>query len=135
LALDDDKQIVQHGSFRDRLRDLANGLAACRQCAGEAARSTVLPIPDPSYSPITELDARNATPPPRFEVKAPAKAPNVLIILLDDMGFGQPSTFGGPIHMPTLDRLSAQGSGTTSFTSRRFARPRAPRYSQAATIT
>jgi arylsulfatase A-like enzyme len=76
---------------------------------------TVLPIPDPSYSPITELDARNATPPPRFEVKAPAKAPNVLIILLDDMGFGQPSTFGGPIHMPTLDRLSAQGLRYNEF--------------------
>src|ERR1700759_294931 len=65
---------------------------------------SVLPIPEPTYTPITELDARNATAPPRFQVKAPTGAPNVLIILLDDMGFGQPSTFGGPIHMPTLDR-------------------------------
>lgn len=58
---------------------------------------TVLPIPQPAYPPIATLDARNAAPPPRFEVKAPAGAPNVLINLLDDMGFGQSSAFGGPI--------------------------------------
>ena len=45
-------------------------------------------------------------PPPRFEVKAPAGAPNVLIVLIDDMGFGQSSAFGGPIHMPTVERLA-----------------------------
>jgi len=67
---------------------------------------TVLPIPEPDYPRSTVLDARNATPPPRFEVKAPAGAPNVLILLIDDMGFGMPSAFGGPIHMPTLDRLA-----------------------------
>lgn len=42
---------------------------------------TVLPIPEPQYPHSTVFDARNATPPPRFEVKAPAKAPNVLIVL------------------------------------------------------
>ena len=51
-----------------------------------------------------ELDARNTTPPPRFEVKAPEGAPNVLIALIDDMGFGMPSAYGGPIHMPTANR-------------------------------
>ena len=65
---------------------------------------TVLPIPEPQYPHSTVLDVRNATPPPRFEVKAPAGAPNVLIVLIDDMGFGQSSAFGGPIHMPTVDR-------------------------------
>ena len=75
----------------------------------------VLPIPEPKYPPIRELDARNATPPPRFEVKAPKDAPNVLIILLDDMGFGQPSTFGGPINMPTLDRLAKDGLRYNEF--------------------
>jgi hypothetical protein len=59
---------------------------------------TVLPIPEPQYPHSTVLDARNATPPPRFEVKAPANAPNVLIVLIDDMGFGQSSAFGGPPH-------------------------------------
>jgi arylsulfatase len=70
---------------------------------------TVLPIAEPTYPPITELDARNAKAPPRFEVKAPEGAPNVVIVLIDDMGFGQPSTFGGGIEMPTLDRLAAGG--------------------------
>src|SRR5260370_29782414 len=76
---------------------------------------TVLPIPEPKYPAIRELDARNATPPPRFEVNAPKGAPNVLVILLDDMGFGQPSTFGGPVHMPTLDRLATEGLRYNEF--------------------
>ena len=67
---------------------------------------TVLPIPEPKPARVTELDARNAKAPPRFEVKAPAKAPNVIIILIDDMGFGQPSAFGGPVHMPTLEKMA-----------------------------
>ncbi len=76
---------------------------------------TVLPIPEPAYPPITTFDARNATPPPRFEVKAPADAPNVLIVLLDDMGFGQSSAFGGPIDMPTVDALARQGLRYNEF--------------------
>ena len=48
---------------------------------------TVLPIPEPQYPHSTVLDVRNAAPLPRFEVKAPAGAPNVLIVLIDDMGF------------------------------------------------
>ena len=55
------------------------------------------------------MDARKATAPPRFEVKAPATAPNVVIVLIDDIGFGHSSTFGGPIHMPTLQRLADNG--------------------------
>ena len=76
---------------------------------------TVLPIQEPTYAPITELDARKATPPPRFEVKAPEGAPNVLIVLIDDMGFGMSSAFGGPIHMPTLDRLASDGLRFNQF--------------------
>jgi arylsulfatase A-like enzyme len=70
---------------------------------------TVLPIPEPTYPHSTTFDARNATPPPRFEVRAPEGAPNVLIVLIDDMGFGQSSAFGGPIHMPTVERLASAG--------------------------
>src|SRR5579859_1341445 len=76
---------------------------------------TVLPIPEPQYPHSTVLDVRNATPPPRFEVKAPANAPNVLIVLIDDMGFGQSSAFGGPIHMPTLDKLAKGGLKYNKF--------------------
>jgi arylsulfatase len=94
-------------------------LAACMtvQVMAEEAPldRTVLPIPEPTYPPITEIDVRKATPPPRFEVKAPAGAPNVLIILLDDMGFGQASAFGGPIHMPTLEQLADNGLRYNEF--------------------
>src|SRR4051812_33269668 len=76
---------------------------------------SVLPIPEPNLPPITTLDVRNAKAPPRFQVKAPAKAPNVLIVLIDDMGFGQSSAFGGPIHMPTLERMANGGLRYNQF--------------------
>ncbi len=68
-----------------------------------------LPILPPRVVPVTELDARDAKAPPRFELKAPAGAPNVVIVLIDDIGFGHSSAFGGPIQMPTLERLAAGG--------------------------
>jgi arylsulfatase A-like enzyme len=76
---------------------------------------TVLPIKAPDAPVYKELDAKNVKPPDRFEVKAPANAPNILIVLLDDFGFGDPSTFGGPIPMPTADRLAASGLRYTRF--------------------
>jgi arylsulfatase len=79
------------------------------------ADRTVLPIPEPQYPHSTVFDARNAKPPPRFEVKAPANAPNVLIVLIDDMGFGQSSAFGGPVHMPTVERLANNGLRYNEF--------------------
>ena len=93
----------------------ALGLALGAVVAGAPAAQSdgldrsVLPIPEPPVPVYTELDARNAKPPPRFEVKAPEGAPNVLIVLIDDMGFGQSSAFGGPIHMPTFEKLAAEG--------------------------
>ncbi len=70
---------------------------------------TVLPVHEPAVASVTELDARNATAPPRFEVTAPKGAPNVVIVLIDDIGFGASSAFGGPINMPTLDKLAGAG--------------------------
>jgi arylsulfatase len=70
---------------------------------------SVLPIKEPAYPAIRELDARNAKAPTRFEVKAPEKAPNVLVVLIDDIGFGHSSAFGGPIHMPVLEKLANNG--------------------------
>lgn len=77
---------------------------------------TMLPIHEPQYPHSTVLDVRNAPPPPpRFEVKAPAGAPNVLIVLIDDMGFGQSGAFGGPLHMPTVERLAQNGLRYNQF--------------------
>ena len=88
---------------------LLSALLTTPALAQQPLDRTSLPIPEPTRAPITELDARQAKAPPRFEVKAPKGAPNVVIVLVDDMGFGQPSTFGGPIAMPTLDRLASTG--------------------------
>src|SRR6476660_3368455 len=81
----------------------------------EPADRTILPIPEPNVPKSTVFNARNATPPPRFEVKAPAAAPNVLIVLIDDMGFGMSEAFGGPIHMPTATRLANDGLRYNQF--------------------
>ncbi|MGV3606046.1 MAG: arylsulfatase [Planctomycetaceae bacterium] len=81
----------------------------------EAVDRTVLPLAEPKVEFVKELDARNVKPPPRFQVKAPEGAPNVLIVLIDDMGFGQSSAFGGPIQMPNLERLSRGGLKYNQF--------------------
>ena len=76
---------------------------------------TSLPIAEPDYPRSTILDARDAKAPPRFQVKAPDGAPNVLIVLVDDMGFGMPSAFGGPVHMPNAEKLASQGLRFNQF--------------------
>lgn len=91
------------------------GSLAVAVSAGEVVDRSVLPIPEPKPQLTTELDVRNAVPPPRFEVKAPAGAPNVLIVLVDDLGFAGTQTFGGPVTTPTFDRLSDQGIYYNNF--------------------
>ncbi len=76
---------------------------------GQDLNRSVLPIPEPVRQTSKELDVRNATPPPRFDVKAPNGAPNVVIILIDDMGFGVSEAFGGPVTTPTMDKLAGNG--------------------------
>src|SRR4029077_2529383 len=88
---------------------------APQEAMKDALDRTVLPIPEPKSPSYTELDVRNVKVPPRFEVKAPAHAPNVLIVLIDDMGFGQSSAFGGPIHMPTVEKLASSGIKYNQF--------------------
>lgn len=70
---------------------------------------SVLPIPEPTRPPITEIDVRNATTPTIFQVKAPEGAPNVLVILIDNLGYSASKTFGGNINIPTLERLAKDG--------------------------
>jgi len=77
--------------------------------AQEKLDRTVLPVQEPLPPTSSELDARNATPPQRFEVNAPSGAPNIVIVLIDDIGFGGPSTLGGPLNTPTMDRLAENG--------------------------
>jgi len=70
---------------------------------------TVLPIKGPWYPPITTLDARDAKAPPVFEVTAPENAPNVVVILLDDLGFGGTSATGSVLQTPHFDKLASEG--------------------------
>jgi arylsulfatase A-like enzyme len=70
---------------------------------------TVLPIKEPKRQNYTELDVRNAKAPERFHVTAPKGAPNVVVILIDDMGFGVSEAFGGPVTTPTMDNLADNG--------------------------
>ena len=71
----------------------------------------VLPIPDRAYEGELPLDAKDpdSSFPPIEPLRPPAGAPNVLIVLLDDAGFGCSSAFGGPCQMPTAERLAASG--------------------------
>ena len=70
-----------------------------------------LPIPEVPKSGLTTYDAKDpdTTYPPIEPLRPPAGAPNVLIILLDDAGFGSSSAFGGPCHTPTFEKLAAGG--------------------------
>jgi arylsulfatase A-like enzyme len=70
---------------------------------------SVLPIKEPVRKTYTELDVRNATAPARFNVTAPKGAPNVVVIIIDDMGFGVSEAFGGPVTTPNMDKLADNG--------------------------
>jgi arylsulfatase A-like enzyme len=79
-------------------------------CPDRHAR-TMLPIPDRPAPGLTAYDAKDPDTafPPIEPLLPPAGAPNVLIVLLDDVGFGASGTFGGPCRTPTADRLAAGG--------------------------
>ena len=69
----------------------------------------ILPIPDVPSKGKPAIDARDSEFPAFKPLRPPEGAPNVVIVLIDDMGFGAPSTFGGPCQMPTLNRLAESG--------------------------
>jgi len=61
------------------------------------------------------MDARNVDNPPIFSIKPPEGAPNVVIVLIDDIGFGATTPFGGAIETPTFERLANEGLRFNSF--------------------
>jgi arylsulfatase A-like enzyme len=74
-------------------------------------RRDVLPVPDIAPPALTTYDAKDPDTafPPIEPLRPPEGAPNVLIVLLDDVGFGASSAFGGPIRTPNAERLAANG--------------------------
>lgn len=84
--------------------------------APAAVDRTVLPVPEGRYAGKVGRYVADSDP-PRFApmVQAPEGAPNVVLILLDDVGFGQMGTFGGGIETPELDALARQGLRYNQF--------------------
>jgi arylsulfatase len=80
-----------------------------------AQSSLSIPKPDPEFKGKIGETLKDSTPSYPQPLKAPQGAPNVLIILLDDVGFGHTSTFGGPVPTPTLDRLANEGLKYNTF--------------------
>jgi arylsulfatase len=70
---------------------------------------TVLPRPPRPFEGISNRTLEGSKASFTEPVKAPPDAPNILLVLIDDAGFGNPSTFGGPVATPTLDKLAAEG--------------------------
>ncbi len=72
---------------------------------------SILPIPDQPPRGLTTYDARNpdSSHPPITQLRPPEGAPNVLVILIDDAGFGSSSAFGGPCETPTFEKLAGGG--------------------------
>jgi hypothetical protein len=82
-----------------------------------------IPPPPPKFGGVIKESAKDSTPwwPPR--IVPPKGAPNVLLIMTDDQGYGVPGTFGGVIPTPTLDRIAAAGLRYTQFHSTALCSP------------
>ena len=111
-------EIMKKGqSRRDVLLGGAAGLAAANLGAGQRARAQqaspgtdgqALPRPDPEFKGKIGPTVEDSKPDYPLPVRAPQGAPNVLMILLDDVGFGMASTFGGPVPTPNMDKLAKE---------------------------
>ena len=98
------------------------GTRALKQSLAEAMGKfspdrTVLPIPDPNFGGTIGRTLDESVPDWTINMtpSAPEGAPNVLLVLFDDAGFGNPSTFGGPVSTPAMDRVAEQGARYTGF--------------------
>src|SRR5210317_483572 len=77
---------------------------------------SVLPFPEPASASVTGKTLADSKHQWRkAENHLPADAPNIVIFMTDDAGFGNPSTFGGPIHTPTMTRLAEAGISYNAF--------------------
>ena len=102
---------------------LAAGAAAAQQITGmpgsPGATTTIdgryLPPPPPPFGGAVSPNAAQSTPSWPALVVPPKGAPNILLIMTDDVGFAAPSTFGGVIPTPTLDRVASMGLRYTRF--------------------
>jgi hypothetical protein len=69
----------------------------------------VLPSPEPTFKGTIGQTYKDSQPDFPKPLRAPEGTPNVLLVILDDVGFGHAGTFGGAVSTPTLDRLAKEG--------------------------
>ena len=95
----------------------------------DTIQRSILPIPDAQHVGLTTYDAKDPDTkfPPIEPLRPPKGAPNVLVILIDDGGFGATSAFGGPSNTQSPSGWPRAGSSSTASTPRRCARPPARR--------
>src|SRR3989304_10454346 len=84
-------------------------IACCPVSTNHLAAQQVLPVPPPPFKGKVGRTAAESTPDFPKPIEAPKGAPNVLLIMTDDVGFGASSTFGGPIPTPNFDKLAKAG--------------------------
>ncbi len=110
---------------------LAHAPALAQQVTGTpgspGATTTIdgkqLPPPDPKFGGVIKEKASDSTPWWAPRVVPPKGAPNILLIMTDDAGFGAPGTFGGVVPTPALDRIAANGLRYTNFHSTSLCSP------------
>src|SRR5215467_2433680 len=125
------KFIIQLSTALCAAFTLTTGSSFAQQITGKPgspdATTTIsgkqLPPPDPTFGGVIKEKASESQAwwPPR--VVPPKGAPNVLLIMTDDSGFGAPSTFGGVIPTPALDRIAVNGLRYTNFHSTSLCSP------------
>ena len=91
--------------------------------ATQSLNGQVLPAPSPPFGGVINLNANQSKPWWAPRIVPPKGAPNILLIMTDDVGFGAPSTFGGVIPTPALDRIAANGLRYTNFHSTSLCSP------------
>ncbi|WP_231857046.1 MULTISPECIES: arylsulfatase [unclassified Synechococcus] len=111
-------KLIRHlavGSGLLLLSSLSTSCTDQKQALGGNLDRTNLPIAEPKPEKVTKALPSEVPLPPQFEVTAPKDAPNVVIILLDDVGFAAPSAFGGAVNMPTAEKLADNGLRYNKF--------------------
>ena len=115
------------GAFSARAQHAGGQQGGAAPAGSPAATTTIggdqIPPPPPAFGGVIERNASQSTPFWPARVVPPAGAPNVLLIITDDVGFGAPSTFGGVIPTPSLDRIAKNGLRYTNFHSTALCSP------------
>ncbi|WP_413324715.1 arylsulfatase [Synechococcus sp. MIT S9503] len=105
-------RFIRHLVFGGGLLLVSGLTTSCtdqKQALGGNLDRTNLPIAEPKPEKVTKVLPADVPMPKQWEVTAPKDAPNVVIILLDDVGFASPSAFGGAVNMPTAEKLADNG--------------------------